>query len=155
MDIGWRLPRQEHFVRQRSAQFADSVECERHRSIVEMVDALGSRLVDRIADEGYTAADRQVPHATPDIAVQVLDKVLQRPAQGRRVPHQIADETQAPRVGALPKQKAKMCASCSHRAHLEELARRGEWDRILGIAENVKVKPGLSRNVGGVDAELP
>lgn len=98
MDIGWRLARQEHFVRQRSAQFPDSVECERHRSIVEMIDALGSPLVDRIADQGYAVADRQVPHAAPDIAVQVLDKVLQRPAQGRRVPHQIADETQAPRV---------------------------------------------------------
>lgn len=48
-----------------------------------------------------------------------------------------------------------MCASRSLCAHLEELARRGEGDRILGIAENVKVKPDLSRNVGGVNAELP
>ncbi len=80
MDIGWRLARQEHFVRQRSAQLPDSIECERHRSITEMVDALGPRLVDRIADQGYAVAHRQVPHAAPDIAVQVLDKVLQCPA---------------------------------------------------------------------------
>ena len=155
MDIGWRLARQEHFVRQRSAQFPDSVECERHRSIAEMVDALGSPLVDRIADQGYAVAHRQVPHAAPDIAVQILDKVLQRPAQGRRVPHQIADETKAPRIGALPEQKAKMCASCSHRAHLEQFARRGEGHRVLGIAEHAKVKPDVSRNVSGIDAELP
>lgn len=48
-----------------------------------------------------------------------------------------------------------MCAPRSHRAHLEELGGRGEGDRILGIAENVKVKPDLSRNVGGIDAQLP
>ena len=48
-----------------------------------------------------------------------------------------------------------MCASRSHRARLEELARRGDGDRILGIAEFAKVKPDLSRNVGGIDAELP
>ena len=89
-DIGWRFARQQHFFRQRSAQFPDSVECERHRSIAEMVDALGSPLVDRIADQGYAVAHRQVPHAAPVIAVLVVDKILQRSAQGRRVPHQIA-----------------------------------------------------------------
>ena len=120
-----------------------------------MVDALGSPLVDRIADQGYALSHRQVPHAAPDIAVQVLDEVLQRPAQGRRVPHQIADETQAPRVAALSEQKSKMFASRSHRARLEELARRGEGDHILRIAEHAKVKPNVSRNVGGIDAELP
>jgi hypothetical protein len=48
-----------------------------------------------------------------------------------------------------------MCASRSHLAHLEQFARRGEGDRILGIAEHARLKPHASRNVGGVDAELP
>ena len=48
-----------------------------------------------------------------------------------------------------------MCAPRLHRAHLEELGGRGEGDRILGIAEHAWVKPGPSRNVGGIDAELP
>jgi hypothetical protein len=55
----------------------------------------------------------------------------------------------------LSKQKAKMCASRSHPARLEQFARRGEGDRILGIAEHARVKADTSRDVGGIDAELP
>ncbi len=48
-----------------------------------------------------------------------------------------------------------MCASGSHRARLEQFARSGEGDHILGIAEHAKLKPGVSRNPSGIDAELP
>ena len=48
-----------------------------------------------------------------------------------------------------------MRASRSHPARLEQFARRGEGDRILGIAEHARVKPDASRKVGGIDAELP
>ena len=50
-DIGWRFARPQYFFR-RSAQFPDSIEREGDRSIAEMVDALGSPLVDPIADQG-------------------------------------------------------------------------------------------------------
>ena len=57
----------------------------------------------------------------------------------------------SPCVRALPEQKAKMCASRSHRALLEQLAHRGKRDRILGIAEHAKLKPRVSRNLGGIE----
>ena len=47
-----------------------------------------------------------------------------------------------------------MCASHLQRAHLEELIRCDEWDRILRIAEHAKVKPNAGRDPGRVGAEL-
>jgi hypothetical protein len=55
----------------------------------------------------------------------------------------------------VSEEEAKMRASRSYSARLEQFARGGEGDRILGIAEHARVKPDASRKVGGIDAELP
>ncbi len=106
-----------------------------------------------MADQGFAVADRQVPHAAPVIAVLVVDE-MHRSAQGRRVRHQTPDEPQAPYVRALSEEEAKMRESRSHPARLEQFARSGEGDRILGIAEHARIQPDAGRKVGGIDAEL-
>ncbi len=108
---------------------------------------------DPMADQGFAFADRQVPHAAPVKAVLVVDE-MHRSAQGRRVRHQTPDEPQAPYVRALSEEEAKMRESRSHPARLEQFARSGEGDRILGIAEHARIQPDAGRKVGGIDAEL-
>ncbi len=47
-----------------------------------------------------------------------------------------------------------MWASCSRRALLKELARRGEGDRVLRTVEQANVDPDACRNLGGTGAKL-
>ena len=110
--------------------------------------------MDRIAGPGQAVAHDQVRHGAPDIARLVVNDVLNRLAPGRRVPHQTADKTQASGVVPLPEPKAKMRASRTRHARLQELARCGEGDRIFRIDEHAKVKPDTSHDLGRIGAEF-
>ena len=71
----------------------------------------------------------------------VVDEVEDSTAPGWRVPHQPADEPQAPRVVPLPEQKAKMRASRPSRARLEEPSCSAEGDHVLRIAQRAEFEP--------------
>ena len=149
-----RPPGQEHFVRQSPAEFPHHVEADCGRAIAQMIGALGSRLVDRIADPGQAVADVEINRRAPDVATLVVDQVLQCAAKGRGVAHQTPDEPEASRVATLADQKPKVRASRSCRRLLKKPTRRGEGYRILRIVEHANVDADDCRNLGGIGAKL-
>ena len=152
--VGWRPPRQEHFVRQSSAEFPHHVEADGGRAIAQMIGALGSRLVDCISDPGHAVAHDKINRRAADVATLIVDEVLQRATEGRGVAHQTSDEPEASGVATLADQKPEVRASRSRRRLLKEPTRRGEWDHILRIVEHANVDPDACRHLGGIGAKL-
>ena len=119
-----------------------------------MIGALGSRLVDRIADPGHAVAGDKINRRAPDVATLIIDEVLQCAAEGRGVAHQSTDEPEASGVATLADQKTEVRASRSRRRLLKEPSRHGERDHILRIVEHANVDPDACRNLGGIGAKL-
>ena len=152
--VGWLPSGQEDFVRQSSAEFPHHVEADGGCAIAQMIGALGSRLVDRIADPSHALAGDKIDRRAADVATLIVDEVLQRAAKGRGVAHQSTDEPEASGVATLADQKPEVRASRSRRSLLKETTRRGEGDHILRIVEHVDVDPDACRHLGGIGAKL-
>jgi hypothetical protein len=90
--------------------FPRHVESKGKSSITKMIDTIGALLMDRVAGAGHDVVHHQVGTEPPDIALVVVDEILDGTAPGWCVPHQTADESQAPRVAPLPSRRLK----CAH-----------------------------------------
>jgi hypothetical protein len=96
-----------------------------------MIDTIGALLMDRVAGTGHDVVHHRVGHGAPDVAMLVVDEILDGTAPGWCVPHQTADETQAPRIAPLPSRRLK-CAQPVRAALADRLGTEAARTRRYG-----------------------
>ena len=137
-----------------SAQGPDGVDRARNGSVRDLLRALGLGLVDRDAEQGRVAADRQRRDGAPVLDAQVRHERAQGVAHRLRMLHQAPDHAERQDRCAPADQKPEMRAVRAGHAQGEQPAQGGMRDHVRPIVEEARVEPRLPDDRIGIDAEI-
>ncbi|HEY2817695.1 MAG TPA: hypothetical protein VGK44_11255 [Casimicrobiaceae bacterium] len=139
----------------RTAELAKKIDARRKTGVAERLQALELTSIDcptKLDDIRDFAHER---HRAFAVEVLIKGKSLQRIANGRRLPHQFADDAEIGQVPHAPGDESEMRTSRSNDRFGEQRTKRREWDSVLGIVQCRWDKTRSRERVNGIRAKSP